>query len=79
MTYRDALRNTKRWNKRALIINLFHLQMLLRKKKWSQKRTAKKLGISIGQTSEALKLAKAILEMPELEKMRRDEALRSIK
>jgi hypothetical protein len=79
MTYQEALAKERRWNKRVLIINLFHMRMLLRKKKWSLRKTAKKLNISLGQVSESIRLARAILDRPELELMKRNDAMKEIK
>lgn len=79
MTFLEALEKEKKWSNRALLINLFHNQMLLRKKKWSMRKTSKKLMISLGQVSEGIKLANAILANPELEQFTREEVLRKIK
>ncbi len=53
--------------------------MLLRRKKWSMRLTAKSLDVSIGTVSEAVKLAKAILEDSSLESLSREDALARIK
>ena len=79
MTFLEALANEKRWHRRALIINLYHKSHVLKKKKWTMRASAKKLNISLGQVSEAVKLAQALIENPSLKSLRRDEALRSIK
>ena len=79
MTYQEALRKEKRWSKRALIINLYHNSMLLKRKKWNQRLTAKRLDISLGQVNEALKLADAIIKNSEIEKLSRNEALKVIR
>lgn len=79
MTFIEALAREKKWSNRALIINLYHNQQLLRKKKWSMRKTAKRLGISLGAVSEAILLSKAILANPSLEELTRDEALKRIK
>jgi hypothetical protein len=79
MTYQDALRNTKEWHKRALIISLYHMKMLLRNKRWTMRHTAKRLQISLGLVSESIKLAKAMNDDPEIEKMKRNDALKRIK
>jgi hypothetical protein len=79
MTYQDALRNTKEWHKRALLINIYHMKMLLRNKRWTYRHTAKRLDISLGLVSESIKLAKAMNDDPMIEQMKRNDALRRIK
>jgi len=79
MTYQEALQKERRWDKRAILISLYHGRMLLKNTKWNQRRTARKLGISLGAISEAIKLAKALTEEPELKNLKREEALAKIK
>lgn len=79
MTFQEAIKKEKKWHRKAMLINLFHNSMLLRKKKWTMRESAKKLDISLGAISESIRLAKAILENSELEKMKREDAIRSIR
>jgi len=79
MTYREALEKERRWHKRALTIYLYHNLMLLKKKHWTIRDTAKKLEMSIGMISESIRLATAMIDNPELEKMKRKDALKLIK
>jgi hypothetical protein len=69
----------KKWHRKAIMISLYHNKMLLKNPKWTLRKTAKRLDMSIGTISESLKLAKAIMENPEIEKMKRQDALRSIR
>lgn len=52
--------------------------MMLRKK-WTMRESAAKLGISLGAISESLKLAKAVTDNHELERLTREEALDRIR
>lgn len=79
MTFTEALQKERRWYKRVIIINLYHKQMILKKKKWGQRETAKKLSLSLGAVSEAIKLATAILDDNSLESLTREEALLKIR
>lgn len=79
MTFREALANEKSWQKRALIINLYHIQKSLRNKNWTMRDTAKRLELSLGTISESIKIAKAILEDPSLELLTRSECLMRVK
>jgi hypothetical protein len=79
MTYQEALQKEKRWNKRCIIISLYHNKMILKNKKWNQRRTAKYLRISLGAVCEALMLAVAIMNNPKLEELSRNEALKVIR
>lgn len=76
MTFKEALKKERRWHKRALIINLFHNRRLLKNRKWTMRNTAKRIGISHGAVSEAINLAKLIIDMPDLEKGTRADALK---
>jgi len=78
MTYQEALAHERRWYKRVTIIHMYHIRMC-RSRKWSLRKTAAKLGISVGNVSEAIKLSTAILDKPELEGLKRAEALEQIK
>lgn len=79
MTYQEALRKEKKWQKRAMIINLFHNSMLLRKKNWTMRKTAKRLEMSVGSISENVTLAIGIINNPRLEELSRANALRALR
>lgn len=58
MTYKEKLDITKNWKRRAAIINLYHkLRTLKKNHRWTIRLTASYFKISIGQVSEAIKLA----------------------
>lgn len=79
MTFLEALKQEKIWHKRALMINFYHNLMLLKKKNWNMRKTAKRLEISLGMVSESIKLAKAVVDNKEIEMMTRKNALQKIK
>ena len=60
MTYKEKLQKTTNWKTRILIINLYHKIQVAKHSTWLLQNTAKYFGISIGQTSEAIKLAENI-------------------
>ncbi len=78
-TYQEALKKEKRWFKRALIINMFHNSMLMKKKHWTMRLSAKRLGISLGAVSEGILLSAALLNDESLEVLNRADALKRIK
>ena len=80
MTFREKLKTERRWNKRAIIVNFYHNSQLLKDKKWSQRKTAKRLGISFGAVCESIKLAQAMLNEAQIEECKtREEALQWLK
>lgn len=61
MTYKEKFDNETDWRKKALIVELFHLMMLMRHKgTWTVKKTAATFKKSVGLISENLNLARAI-------------------
>ena len=60
MTYKEKFDNESDWKQKILIIELFHLHMLYKREKWTEKKTAKYFNKSIALISENLMLAKAI-------------------
>ena len=76
MTYKEFYNKTKNWDKRVLIIFLYHNKMILKHgKKWTIRLTARKLGLSIGAVSEGIRLAKAIKDDKLNDCKTREEAL----
>ena len=61
MTFREKFHNETDWKKKVIILEIFHLVMLSRNKKWRVRDTAIKLRISIGLASEDLMLASRIV------------------
>jgi hypothetical protein len=60
MTYREEFHNSIDWKKKVLIVELLHLLMLSKDKKWKMKNTAKYFNISLATVSENLKLSKML-------------------
>jgi len=57
-TLLDRLKQETRWKEKCILIELIHLSMLHKNKKWKVRETSILVGFSIGATSENLKLAK---------------------
>lgn len=55
MTAKQKYQNSKTWQHKVLVINIYHLYMRT-KKEWSVRKTAHYFGISVGNVSESLKL-----------------------
>jgi hypothetical protein len=60
MTYQEAYRAEKTWHGKVTVMEIFHLTMTLRVKKWTLAGTADIFGVSIGLVSENLRLAAMI-------------------
>lgn len=60
MTFLDKYRQAATWHDRALVMEIYHLAMTQREKKWSVTKTAQYFQVSIGLASENLRLAHAI-------------------
>jgi hypothetical protein len=65
MTFKEKYDSETIWHRKVLIVELFHLAQKnthrrSTDKKWTQRDTARVLGVSVGLISENLKLAKAI-------------------
>ena len=75
MSFFEKLKSEKRWTKKVIMINFYHNAMVL-KRHWNMRLTAKRLGISLGAVSEAIRLSKALLNYSDIENCRtREEAL----
>ncbi len=77
MKYSEKYHTERRWDKKVLIIHVYHHIMLLRKKDWRVRDTARILKISVGKASEDLKLAKELDKV--IDCRSRNEALKRIK
>jgi len=66
MTYKEAYEKHTDWYKKVFIISLYHNKMLLKNKKWNIRRTSHAMRLSLGTISEAITLAAALTEFPEL-------------
>ena len=79
VTFQEKYKQVKTWHDRVLIMEIYHLAMVVRDKKWSLALTAKYFGCSVGLVSENLKLAKAIHKTPTIIKVEsRDKALKEL-
>lgn len=81
MTFKERLNSETSWSKKAMIIELFHYSMVLKKGSiWKMKHSAIALDISVGRLSEDLKIARMIKAVPGLENCRdRKQVLEVIK
>lgn len=57
MTYRDKFHSLENWKQKVLLVELFHLLMLSKRKGWNATKTANYFKVSIALVSENLKLA----------------------
>lgn len=79
MTFQEKYKQVKTWHDRVLVMEIYHLAMVARRKKWPISLTAKYFGCSVGLVSENLKLAQAIHKDPTIIKVEsRDKALKEI-
>lgn len=58
--YKEQFDSETDWRKRVLIVELFHLQMLVNNPRWRIRDTARAFKRSVGLISENLELAKHI-------------------
>jgi len=80
MTFRERYVEADNWQSRATIMEAYHLLMIVSKRRWSVTSTAKYFGVSIGLTSENLRLAEAShINSKILTLASRQEALRSLR
>ena len=63
MTFKEKFKSCSTWQERAVVVTFTHRLLLIRKKKWTIRKTAKYLEISIGYVSESMKLAKRLDEV----------------
>lgn len=79
-TYREQFYNSTDWKKKVLVMELFHLLMLVKyKEKWHMKNTAKYFGVSMALVSENLKIAHALGNDKLEDCTSRDKALKELK
>lgn len=55
MTYKEAYKSTKQWQRKASLISTFHYKMQL-KGRWKIRDTAHYFDVSIGKVSEDIKI-----------------------
>ena len=56
MTYKEAYKLTKQWQRKASLISIYHHKMKLLNKHWSVRLTASYFDVSIGKVSEDIKI-----------------------
>jgi len=73
-------KSEKRWRNRCLLLEIIHLSMITNDNDWTIRQTARMLKLSVGQTAENLKLARAIHDIPEVnECISRNSALKMMR
>lgn len=68
---KTRIHNDKDWQSRALYIEVFHFELMLTRKKWSVRKTAKLLDMCASTVCEDLMLSKYSLTNPEVGKIKR--------
>jgi len=76
----NQFKTEKKWRNKCLLLEIIHLHMLGGNNKWTVRKTARMLKLSVGQTAENLKLARAIHDIPEVnECISRNSALKMMR
>ena len=68
---KDKILQDKDWQSRSLDIEIFHFEMMISRKKWSIRKTAKALELCASTVCEDLMLSKFMLKNPNLSTFRR--------
>lgn len=78
---RDRIHQDRDWQSRSIDIEIFHFElMLIKKNKWSIRKTAKTLDMCASTVCEDLMLSKFTLKYPDISKIKkRNEALGYVK
>ncbi len=80
MTFRQKYQSGLDWSGKVMVMEIYHLTMKDKVKKWTVAKTAKYFRVSIGLVSENLKLARAIHDDSSIMKWdNRQDALEEIK
>jgi len=66
MTFREKFQSSSEWHERASIMSTYHYAMKIMETRWTIRKTAKYFRVSIGLTSENLRLANAVLDNGDL-------------
>ena len=77
MTFREAYHSANTWQRRVVLLSLYHNKRLSNNKKWRIVDSAKYFGISSGACSENIKLSERFDEISKIES--RNEALKRIR
>ncbi len=56
MTYKEAYKSTKQWQRKASLISMFHHKKVLLSVHWKMRDTAKYFDISLGKVCEDIKI-----------------------
>lgn len=79
MTFTERYQKEQTWHGKAIVMEIYHLTMSHRNKKWTITKTAEHFDCSIGLVSENLKIAHAIHENDRILKCQsRQEALKKL-
>jgi hypothetical protein len=60
MTFKERYQKEDTWHGRAMIMEIYHLAMTTRERRWTITKTAEHFNVSIGLVSENLRLAHAM-------------------
>lgn len=66
MTFQERYDNSNRWFEKVIVMEIFHDLMCIKFPEWTVSRTAIEMGVSIGLTSENLKIARLFHTNPKL-------------
>jgi hypothetical protein len=66
ISFKEQFDKERLWDKRSVIIEIYHLSMTSKNKGWGVVETANYFKVSIGHVSENLKLARALHRDPTL-------------
>jgi len=56
MTYREAYKSTKQWQRKASLISVFHYKRQLLGNHWTMRDTAQYFDVSLGKVCEDIKI-----------------------
>lgn len=76
---KKTIKEDKIWHSRARSIEIYHAELMLKRKKWSIRKTAKLLELCPSTVCEDIQLARYLIDDPSLERFKlRKEALKYI-
>lgn len=79
MTFLERYHQEQTWHGKAMIMEIYHLVMVQRERKWTITKTAEHFRVSIGLVSENLRLAHAMHDDEKIIKCEsRQEALKKL-
>lgn len=77
MTFTEAFHSARTWQRKVVLVSLFHNARLMKNKHWTLTNSAKYFNVSIGLISENLKLSELFEEVKHCKS--RNEALKRLK